>query len=374
MFDSVHLKNFKCFQDDEIRLGGLTVLAGLNGSGKSTVIQALMVLRQSSFAGGVVGARPVNLRWQGPLVDIGTFDQVLSEGAHEESIVLKVSSDSFGQIGARVRLSKNEQTAEGIETSSESEGSFYRKRLFYLSADRLGPQETLPSVEEGGMPGTPLGKTGKHVLWYLGRYGRRHVSRVVRLPSEGKDTLLSQTNAWLGAVSPGAELRATSIPKHNFSVPTFSFSGEDGARTRDFWATNVGFGLSYVLPVVVAFLAAQEGDLVVIENPEAHLHPAGQAKVAELAARAVAGGAQVVLETHSDHVLDGVRLAVRDEILHPDQVVLNYFERVGVGVQIATPVVHRDGRLDRWPAGFFDQQEINLARLVTPGRPGDSQT
>ena len=374
MFDSLRLSNFKCFEDDTVRFGGLTVLAGLNGSGKSTVIQALMVLRQSSFMGGRFGAQRVDLRWQGPLVDIGTFDEVLSENASKEIIVLEVSSGASGAVGARIQLTSRGQRADGIETSSESVGSFYRPTLFYLAADRLGPQETLPSVEEGGTPATPLGKTGKHVLWYLGRHGRRHVLGAVRHPSESKETLLSQTNAWLGSVSPGAELRATSIPKHSFAVPTFSFSGEDGERTGDFWATNVGFGLSYVLPVVVAFLAAQKEDIVVIENPEAHLHPAGQTKVAELAARAVAGGAQVILETHSDHVLDGVRLAVRDKTLRPDQVVLNYFERDGVGVRITTPVVDRDGRLDRWPPGFFDQQEINLARLVTPSRPADGES
>ena len=144
----------------------------------------------------------------------------------------------------------------------------------------------------------------------------------------------------------------------------FSFFQPGDVKTRSFRATNVGFGLSYALPVVVALLAASDDDLVVVENPEAHLHPAGQTRLAELAARSAGAGAQVVLETHSDHVLDGIRLAVHDEIVEAGHVVLHYFERRGTEVCVTTPAVDPDGRLDSWPDGFFDQHEKNLTRLI----------
>lgn len=366
MIDALRFKNFKCFRDEIVRLGGLTVLAGLNGSGKSTVMQGLLVLRQSRFRAGRVGAREIDVLWQGPLVDVGNFGQVLSEDPDGEIIELEASSDVHGSVGARIRLTNDVERADGIETSSDSTGAFYRGAWFYLPADRLGPQETLPSLSPGTVPASPLGKTGEHVLWYLERNGGKAVPKQARNAAAAKPSLLSQTNAWLRTISPGAELRFVSVPNHAFAVPTFSFPAQDDERTRDFWATNVGFGLSYALPVVVALLAARSDDLVLIENPEAHLHPAGQTKIAELAARAVASGAQVILETHSDHVLDGVRLAVRDAILPPARVVLNYFERHGTDTRISTPTIGPDGRLDTWPPGFFDQQEVNLARLIEP--------
>ena len=87
--------------------------------------------------------------------------------------------------------------------------------------------------------------------------------------------------------------------------------------------------------------------------------------MAELAVRAVAGGSQVILETHSDHVLNGVRLAVAEGILSPDQVVIHYLERDGLDVRVTTPVLADTGRLDVWPEGFFDQHERNLSRLIS---------
>ena len=135
----------------------------------------------------------------------------------------------------------------------------------------------------------------------------------------------------------------------------------------DGWAqVGFSFGLSYALPVIVALLSARNDDLVMIEHPEAHLHPAGQTRLAELAARAAAAGAQVILETHGDHILDGIRLAVRKAIIAPDRTTFHYFRRKDLSIEVETPVISENGRLDFWPDGFFDQHERNLAALVAP--------
>jgi predicted ATPase len=78
---------------------------------------------------------------------------------------------------------------------------------------------------------------------------------------------------------------------------------------------------------VVACLAASPGSLLLLENPEAHLHPRGQTAMAELIARTAAAGAQVIVETHSDHVLNGVRLAVKRRVLTGAQTVVHYVDR-----------------------------------------------
>ena len=84
--------------------------------------------------------------------------------------------------------------------------------------------------------------------------------------------------------------------------------------------------------------------------------------------RAALAGVQVVVETHSDHFLDGVRIAVRDGLLPPHDVAIHYFERRGSKSTVTSPEVDPDGRLSSWPAGFFDQHEDNLARLLAPRR------
>jgi predicted ATPase len=133
----------------------------------------------------------------------------------------------------------------------------------------------------------------------------------------------------------------------------------------------VGFGITYVLPVLVAVLSSSPGSIVLVENPEAHLHPRGQVQVGELLARAANAGVQVIVETHSDHVLNGIRGAVHSGIIDPKSLAIHYFSRIEVEGRVhsivESPVIDKDGRFDRWPEGFFDEWDKSLERLLEPG-------
>lgn len=388
MIEHLQLKNFKCFREHTIQFRGLTVLAGLNGAGKSSVIQAILAIYQGP------GAPDGSALWRGPLVNLGSFRDVLHDGATDDTVRIEAS---FGDSGTtyvlhddatdkyRIELSfgdsgttncgRRPRGAEGSRSFAlDNTTQFILGEIYYLSADRLGPRPTLPYEEWDRDPATPLGKRGELVLWYLSHNGRFPVDQAVRHHDEPKNTLASQANAWLGVVSPGAELDVKVISEADCAVASYRFTRPADVPSRAFRAGNVGFGVSYALPLIVALLAPKQdrlptGDLlgdplVIIENPEAHIHPAGQTSLAELAAKAAAGGSQVILETHSDHVLNGVRLAVAEGILRPNQVAIHYFERTGLDVQITTPVLKPSGHLDVWPAGFFDQHERNLSRLI----------
>ena len=129
--------------------------------------------------------------------------------------------------------------------------------------------------------------------------------------------------------------------------------------------THTGFGITQVLPIVVAALSARRNDLLLIENPEVHLHPAGQALMGEFLAEIADAGVQVILETHSDHVLNGVRRAVKNKTLPPDDVALHFFrprqdaEREGLP-QVQSPLIDGEGNIDDWPEGFFDQFDKDM--------------
>ena len=372
MIDRIRLKNFKCFRDETIRFGGLTILSGLNGAGKSSVIQAVLALRQRM---GSTRGFP----WRGSLVNLGSFRDVLHCDASDDAVRLEASffegSGTAGfEEGPHRRAGESETTL--FDAGAQQ---WFKGDVFYLSADRHGPRNTLPYLEEGHASATPLGTRGEHVLWYLDRCGHSPVHARVRHPAEPKNTLAAQTSAWLSVISPGAELQIKVIPEADLAVAAFRYARPEDVPSSPFRPENVGFGLSYGLPPIVALLAPKRvspsgvDQLVIIENPEAHLHPAGQTSMAELASRAVAGGAQVILETHSDHVLNGVRLAVRDNILSADQVAIHYFEREGLEVRVTTPVLASNGKLDIWPVGFFDQHERNLSLLIgLPVPAGDS--
>ena len=368
MIDHVRLKNFKCFRDETIRFGGLTILSGRNGAGKSSVIQAVLALRQRW--GSIPGSS-----WCGSLVNLGSFRDVLHSDALDDAVRLEASFfEGRGKACLGEGPHQHGVESEAAEFDAGAE-PWFQGDVFYLSADRLGPRLTPPSIKKNPVSATPLGTRGEHVLWYLDKFGHSPVHDRVRHQDESQDTLGAQTSAWLSAISPGAELPIKVIAETNQAVATFRYARSDDESNSLFRAENVGCGISCGFAPIVALLAPKRSfhsavdHLVIIENPEAHLHPAGQTLLAELASRAVAGGAQVILETHSDHVLDGVRLAVHDQILSPDQVAIHHFEREGLEVRVTSPVLDANGQLDVWPTGFFDQHERNLSRLIGLATP-----
>ena len=362
--DRITMTNFKCFEEQSIPLAGINVLAGMNATGKSTVVQSLLLLRQTGVG---ESGKPESLNWRGSLVDLGAFQDVVRAGAERETIGLEAEFSPSDSVGVEIGGAAS-GTAEMIDSTGfagASRTSLYRPSMFYLGADRLGPQKTLPYPDREPERQTPLGTSGELVLWYL--WDRRHqpVPAHVLHVDERIRCLWQQVNAWLGVISPGAAVHFYREVDVDRVRAGYSFV-RDEERPGPFRATNAGFGLSYALPVIVALLSARSDDLVMIENPEAHLHPAGQTKLAELAARAAAAGAQIILETHSDHILDGIRLAVRNGIINPEQTAFHYFQRTDLSVEVKTPSIRKDGRLDFWPDGFFDQHERNLAALVAP--------
>jgi predicted ATPase len=88
-------------------------------------------------------------------------------------------------------------------------------------------------------------------------------------------------------------------------------------------------------------------------------------------AKMSACGVQILIETHSDHVMDGVRIAVRDGILKSGEAGFHYFDRSAEGVNITSPVIDTDGKLSEWPRGFFDQHRRNAAKLIKPRSSGN---
>ena len=120
-----------------------------------------------------------------------------------------------------------------------------------------------------------------------------------------------------------------------------------------------------MLPIVVAALSADRDGLLLIENPEVHLHPAGQAAMGKFLTEVAAAGVQVLLETHSDHVLNGIRRAVRDGTLSAGAAAVHFFRPCrddgrGGGAQVQSPALDEAGNVDSWPDGFFDQFDKDM--------------
>lgn len=373
MLSNIRLTNFKCFQELSLGCTSLNLLCGLNGMGKSSVIQALLVLRQSFETGDLLNGMLV---LGGQRTDIGTGSDVLFEDAELDAVGFALESYSAGnawqqffeysRVSDQLSVSQAHSDALLEYVSAEwQEIPPFGGRLVYVNAERVGPRKLYPLSDVLARRGE-FGPSSEHAWNFL-----NHHQTDLLLPDDprcghsGRRQLLSVVDDWLQDVSPGAHLQLEGVPSADAVIAGFTFDRPGDVASRRHRATNVGFGLSYVLPVVLALLS-EPGTLCLIENPESHLHPRGQAKLAELAARASKAGVQVFVETHSDHFMDGVRIAVRDGIINPEHAAFHYFEREGTRTIVTSPQIDTDGRLSQWPTGFFDQHEENLVKLLAP--------
>jgi predicted ATPase len=364
----LRLSNFKCFSDQPVPLAPLTVLTGLNGMGKSSVLQALLLLRQSYLQGLLPGK---GLALSGELVQLGTSRDALYRGAATDEITIHLASDRGANGLWRFRYSGPDSNVMPYVGGDEHyEDSLFSDACHYLRAERTGPRVAYPVSDHAVRQHRQLGPAGEYTIHFLFVFDTQPVEGRNRLHSKSASSnLKSQVEAWASEVSPGVRLNLQQHTTMDVINPTVSFAS-GRLLTDEFRSTNAGFGVMYVLPVVTALLASRSPALVLIENPEAHLHPQGQMKIAELICRAVADGVQVLVETHSDHILHGVRVAVHEGLIAPEMAKFHFFERViadgQIQARITSPQLDGDGRLNSWPEGFFDQIDKAMEVLLTP--------
>ncbi|MDE0101890.1 MAG: DUF3696 domain-containing protein [Bryobacterales bacterium] len=368
MLEKIEICNFKCFEELKLRCAPITLLCGLNGMGKSSVIQAILLLRQSFQAGRLQKGQLV---LGGALLDLGTSTDVFFEDADNETLGFGIHIHGEAEPWFRsfdyIRDVEQLEATPAQATISErlSQVPPFGGQVIYVEADRVGPRTLYPQSKILAQMGD-FGKRGQ-MAWNLlhDRQFDLMDSRDARCEGLARRRMIDAVDHWLQDVSPGAHLELRAIREADSITAGFRFDRDGDVVTSRYRATNVGFGLSYVLPVLLAMLS-EGGTLVLIENPEAHLHPRGQTRLAELAVRAACSGVQLFVETHSDHFLDGVRIAVRNGLLAPEDIAIHYFERSGTRAVVSSPVLDCDGRLSHWPVGFFDQHQDNLVKLLVP--------
>jgi predicted ATPase len=375
MLERIHLENFKTCREVNIRLASLSVLGGLNSSGKSTVLQALGALKQSYDANLVTNG----LSLSGQFVQLGQFGDLLTEGTEGDSVAI-----GLVERGSEYRwVLRGPREANQVQFSERPEmlPMFLNAYRFqYLQADRIVPQTMYPQAPQRARDMGFLGPRGEYTADFLSMAAGQPVSKVRTFPRTGlgitdgllakvapTERLKDQVVGWLQQLSPGTLLNSEALRGTDEVLLQYSYAGRvKEVTTNRYRPTNVGFGLTYCLPIIVACLAAPHGALLLLENPEAHLHPQGQAALGSLLARCASDGVQIIVETHSDHLLNGVRLATKSDLIKNDDVVLHFFSRsVESGEAfVQSPAVLENGRLSNWPEGFFDQWDKEVDALL----------
>lgn len=393
MFHELSLEHVKCFERLDLPVRPLTVLSGLNASGKSTVLQALSLLHQSVVDAEWSGA----LVLDGSSVKLGAVTDIVDKVHGRRSFVVGLSGEDFSvrwrfgdpasQAREAVTVSVHEvrstfmgttRTDPGppslpyeallpavIDDDSANRIRSVLRRLDHVGAERLGPREIYTLGHEGWHDTVGLqGERAPGAVWW---FGEDKLDSPLCL-DDAPPTVRGQVQAWLGKFFPGVVLQIDRVPRAN--ALTLGFRTSDAT---DFHRPqHVGYGITHVLPILVAGLRATAGRVLLVENPESHMHPAGQAAIGAFLARVAASGAQVILETHSDHVLNGIRRAVRKGDLNHEDVAIHFFrereQARALGVeQVEALRIDQTGNIDRWPPGFFDQFDLDMSHLAGLG-------
>ncbi len=383
MIKSIEINNFKSIKHKYFPLRNLNVLLGLNGMGKSSFIQTLLMLKQS-YNNSLHNGR---VELNGSFINIGKNKDALYQYS-KGNLALNVKFVDGKNLNLEFEYKREADylfTKEKDDRGSSFkwlENRINKQTLFsdnfqYLNAHRIEPA----SIHAKGYfsDSKILGNRGQFTAHYIEEFGsdkitfdnllHKNSSTTDNLTGEKivNNTLINQINLWMREISPDIFIRTSSINSESVLLE-YEFNQPNFGRTNKFRPENVGFGISYVLPVVTALLSAKQGELIIIENPESHIHPRGQAELGKLIALTAMNDVQIIVETHSDHVLNGIRVAVREKELSDDKVVLFYFDKVVEPSEQYSKVMNieidKHGELSDYPKNMLEEWSNQILKLI----------
>lgn len=387
MLTQIQLQNFKCFDSLTLPLSPLTLLTGFNAAGKSTTLQSILLLTQALRTSSRTTELPLN----GPLSRLGSPGEIVNSDSGEGDVIFGIDD---GQVGIEWTMQAEDRTKGiamqilkvGINSDNKKTEYDSLKKLdmllphgvntdaiqlverlrevIFLSAVRMGTAEVFPSPDESSPIYADVGVQGEFAPWWFQKLLDEEIDKARCHPSDEAITLRRQFNAWASQLFPEAQGNAILIEKTNL-VRLELRIGDIGDFCRP---SNIGYGLTYAFPVIVAGLLAKPGQILIVDSPEAHLHPMGQSQMGIFLAQVAAAGVQVIIETHSDHIINGLRVAVKDGKVKPEIAKVLYFNRVLDSAKILPRVteipIDKNGELGCYPKGFLDEWNEQLMKLI----------
>lgn len=368
MLRKIKLKHFKCFEEYEINFRSLTVFAGSNSVGKSSIIQALLLARISVdklvqynlYSNDINEIRNIEIPLNGKYhLSLGNSKEILTRDVGDNLINIDLYESDNDFLKLEFRANDNKDDVFNIELSNHTHrGSFdiLKDELYYLNAERIGPRLSY-DVED--LDYTNVGWQGEYAIQVISQKGEDPIEggEKRKHPEVLDDKLINQVRGWMKEIIPGFYLD-NAILEGQFKKAHTTYSKSS--------PPNVGFGISYVLPIVVNALIAKEGKLLIVENPEAHLHPKGQSQLGRFLFKMAHSGVQVIIETHSEHVINGMRVASSIYDINPESILINFFTRKEDSkVNINEILAKKSGDLSKFPRDFFDQVNQDMAEIFT---------
>ena len=363
MISKIHVKALKSIKDLTVKCAKLNLFVGVNSSGKSTFLQALLILMQQNL--------------NGKYVSLGEFREVRNLYMPEETIKIEVlSSDSKKtwiefkeddeKDGYSIKSSIDEPGV--LESTLEEEELLGTYNFYYLSCHRIGANDIYAKnmVNESN-----FGIDGEYALAYLLKNGSEPVSDGLSVEDKNiTNSLLEQVNYWLNFIV-GTTLYINDIKKTNYLQARYYNNPKNaGAETMYSRPINVGSGVSYLISIIISCLGAEKESIIIIENPEIHLHPKAQSRLCDFLYFVSKAGCQLFIESHSDHIFNGLRAKVATKKIQEKDIAVNFFAVNEEWETKCNPICFKEygkivGTNDEMDIDdLFDQFEIDLNKML----------
>lgn len=405
MFSTLHLTNFKAWRDTgELKLKPVTMLLGTNSSGKSSLIQSLLLLKQTVQSPD----RTVHLNLGGDevndLFNFGSFDDVLNRAAltprqfsvafdfersstsriHQGHFACSYGKTSSGSVAVQtmtIRTGENEfrvvrrdKGAFSVFVDSEAlprvKGRSYApERSIALSADAIAALDKEGQLAEDlslairrelegiNYLGPLRRKPERDYPWNktkpgeVGADGRAAIDALLAsalLKGEGQNEVVDGVSKWLKRMKVAEKLE---VRQQGRSSRYELVIHRDGVACN---LRDVGIGVSQVLPVLVLTYFAPPGSTIILEEPEIHLHPLAQSVLAELFVEVSRQrNVQFIVETHSEHLFRRLQTLVARGTVGNEAVAMYFVETKRKMASLRELLLDEYGRVKDWPKGFF---------------------
>jgi len=432
MLTQLHLENFKGWEDTgSVRLAPITVLFGSNSSGKTSLLQSLLLLKQTAESSDRF--RVLHTGDERTPVDLGTMSDVVfghdlartlkiglvwrlpepldipGERLEPIQFSLEVCTTSEGQPFVRLARYHMDRSFVAMERRKDDAGydlsshpalkrakgrpwplpapvRFYgfpdEVRSYFQKVDWLadlalalekqlariqyvGPLRYYAHRSYGWSGETPLtvGREGELAVPALlaAQAAKRQIGR-----GEGKgrryETFVEAVARWLKELGVIDSFDVVQVSKNR---KDYEVRVRRTSQSAEVLITDVGVGVSQVLPVVVQCFYAAPGSTVIFEQPEIHLHPRVQAALADLLVEAAtAGGVQFIVESHSEHFLRRLQRRVAEEVISEEQVALYVCDVADGKSRLEALKVDTYGNIINWPKDFFGDEIGDLTAMT----------
>ena len=357
------VENLKAFEHLEIELAPLTILLGANSTGKSTVIQALRLANKVAKLIEIEKRKRGEFSASGALIDDMDFYRLLNRKAETKEFVLKFPCQKCKDESAQLEIKFVPDSA--IWSFSENFEDFEGQKLlailsdtYYLSPVRL-PVAYQKVVDIKTLPSW-IGSRGGQLIDFV------VMEMLEAVAEERQDHVLAKFNRFLQKFDiPMRYKLELKRDKAGGTTQASILVIENGEAVN---LADAGFGLTQLANVAIGVLGVSEnGDkpsLILLEEPETHLHPRFIAFLTDLFVHSATLGNFVVVETHSEHLLIRTRRRVAEGLIKPEDVAVYFFERKGDNFTVRSIKIDENGQLsDDFPADFFAQDYLDIVKI-----------